>query len=634
MDLSTVRQRLLDLLPNKATKREELFRKQFAADFETLFRQLIALYGQRWDFLYHLEDLFLTMWNSFSHRSDALLRHDHKWVPNWYNDNKLVGAVLYVDLFAGNIAGLRNRIDYLKDIGINVLHVMPPYKCPPGENDGGYAVSSYRALQENIGTIEDLEKLITGLHESGIYLVLDFILNHTSNEHEWALKVRQGSALHREYYYVFEEREEVDRYQRYLRDIFPVTRKGSFTYDEELKAWVWTTFNSFQWDLNYGNFSTFIAVCDEMLHLTNTGADLLRFDALPFIWKETGTGCENLPKAHVLIQAFRSVVGICAPSVSFLSEAIVHPDEVIKYISADECELSYNPLLMALSWESLATRKTGLLYASIPRRFAIPEDCCWLNYVRCHDDIGWTFCDEDAARLGINGFDHRGFLNDFYTGTFPGSFARGMKFQENPETGDTRIAGTCASLAGLETALEEENEELMDLAVGRILLLYSVAFSVGGIPLIYLGDELARLNNYRYSEVPAWKDDSRWIHRVPMDWTNLDRQKTQGPSGRVFEGLKRLVRLRKDLDVLRGTKTRFLDTYNPHLLVYSRIRENEQLTVIANFSENRIPLNFDYARAIIGGNSMFDLIGGEFLKEGQLIQPYRFLWIQNREKHG
>jgi amylosucrase len=316
---------------------------------------------------------------------------------------------------------------------------------------------------------------------------------------------------------MFPDRQMPDAYDAHLREIFPDVRRGSFSYRPEIDRWVWTTFHSFQWDLNYRNPVVFNRMAEEMLFLANAGVEVLRLDAVAFTWKELDTSCENLPGAHLLIQAFNALARIAAPTLLFKSEAIVHPDDVARYIAPYECQLSYNPLLMALLWEALATRDVRLLQRSMQRRFAISPQCAWVNYVRCHDDIGWTFDDQDAAALGIQGFDHRQFLNAFYTGRFPGSFARGLPFQYNPTTRDMRISGTCASLAGLEKALREETDAEVELAIRRILVMHSVILSIGGIPLIYLGDEVGTLNDYGYRTDPARAEDSRWVHRPAAD---------------------------------------------------------------------------------------------------------------------
>jgi amylosucrase len=325
----------------------------------------------------------------------------------------------------------------------------------------------------------------------------------------------------------------------------------------------------------------------EMLFLANVGVEVIRLDAVAFIWKEMGTSCENLPQAHQLIRAFNAVARIAAPALTFKSEAIVHPDEVVRYISPEECQLSYNPLVMALLWNSLATRQANLLKQALSERFKLPDGSGWVNYVRCHDDIGWTFSDEDAARLGINGYDHRRFLNDFYTGRFQGSFARGLPFQENPKTGDMRISGMCASLAGLEKAVQESDASETELAIRRILLMHTIILTVGGVPLLYLGDEWATCNDYSFRSDPAKANDSRWVHRPFTDWSRFAlRNDENTPEGRVYQGLQRLIHLRKSHPVFGAGPTQVIETGNPHVLGFTRQKDGQRALVFANFSEH------------------------------------------------
>jgi glycosidase len=351
-------------------------------------------------------------------------------------------------------------------------------------------------------------------------------------------------------------------------------------------GWVWTTFHSYQWDLNYANPAVFNRMAEEMLFLANQGVEVIRLDAVAFIWKELGTGCENLPGAHKLIQAFNAVARIASPALLFKSEAIVHPDDVVKYIAPNECQLSYNPLLMALLWNSLATRKIRLLSQALATRFKIHPETAWVNYVRVHDDIGWTFSNEDAATLGVNGNDHRRFLNEFYRGRFEGSFARGLPFQENPKTGDCRISGTCASLAGLEKALKEEGANEVELAIRRILLIHGVILTAGGIPLIYLGDEIGTLNDYTYRDDSAHERDSRWVHRPRADWEKYEKRNDSNTvEGRVYQGLKKLIELRKQLEAFAGGELEIIQTENEHVLSFMRIRAGQRAVIFANFSE-------------------------------------------------
>jgi amylosucrase len=574
--------------------------KAFLARLEThfprLFTLLLQLYGDQYDFFYHLEQLLFLMVKSWLQRPAALKALDKRRLANtaWFESNQMLGGVCYVDLFAQNLKGIEEKIPYFQELGLNYLHLMPLYKCPKTNNDGGYAVSSYREVNPAIGTIADLKRLATKLRKHGISLVLDFVFNHTSDEHEWALKAKQGDPTCQDFYWTFTDRQIPDAYEQHLREIFPEERPGSFSFNQEMQRWVWTTFHNYQWDLNYANPMVFNKMAEELLFLANVGVEVLRLDAVAFIWKKLGTNCENLPEAHLLIQAFNAVTRITAPSLLFKSEAIVHPDDVSKYISSQECQLSYNPLLMALLWNSLATREVRLLKLALQNRHALPDGCAWVNYVRCHDDIGWTFSDQEAADLGINGYDHRRFLNIFYTGRFEDSFARGLPFQENPRTGDARISGTCASLAGLEDALAEGAEDKIYLAIRRILLIHGILLFVGGIPLLYLGDEIGTLNDYTFRNDSTKANDSRWVHRPVIDWQKMEkRNQPDTVEEKLFNGFLQLTRIRKQNPAFSVGELDVISTDNDHVLGFVRHAGIERILLLANFSEESqiIPAN-------------------------------------------
>ena len=588
--------RLEATLANKITTDPEgwqVFRQRLTTHFQTLFKLYFDLYGNRYDFLFHLEDLLLSLARAWLKRSVDLrvLDANREANPLWFQSNKMLGGVIYVDLFAGSLEGVRTKIPYFQELGLTYLHLMPFFKMPEGENDGGYAVSSYREVHPPLGTMEQLASLANNLRAVGISLVVDLVFNHTSNEHQWAINAKAGDEDAQEMYYIYPDRTMPDIYERSLREIFPDEHPGAFTplslnEEEEADGWVWTTFHNYQWDLNYANPAVFNRMAEEMLFLANQGVEVIRLDAVAFIWKQLGTSCENLPQAHTIIQAYNTAARISAPALLFKSEAIVHPDDVVKYISPGECQLSYNPLLMALLWNSLATRKTRLLAQALATRFKLDPGTAWVNYVRVHDDIGWTFSDEDASILGVNGSDHRHFLNEFYRGRFPGSFARGLPFQENPLTGDCRISGTCASLTGLEKALLEEGPEEVDLAIRRILLIHGVICMVGGIPLLYLGDEIGTLNDYSYRNIPEKALDSRWVHRTYADWEKYKRRnQSQTVEGRVFQGLQKLIRLRKEHEAFTGGDLKVLDAENIHVLGFERAYGNQRIVILANFSE-------------------------------------------------
>ena len=557
--------------------------------FPVLFQLYFDLYHTHYDFFFHLEDLLTSLARACFARSTELRELDsaREANPLWFQSNKMLGGVIYVDLFAGNLEGVRAKIPYFKELGLTYLHLMPLFKMPKGENDGGYAVSSYRDVQPPLGTMEQLTVLSRDLRSARISLVMDLVFNHTSDEHLWAEKAKAGNTDFMEMYRIYPDRGMPDSYERTLREIFPDEHSGAFSPFPR-GGWIWTTFHKYQWDLNYANPAVFNRMAEEMLFLANQGVEVIRLDAVAFIWKEVGTNCENLPEAHTLIHAFNAAARISAPALLFKSEAIVHPDDVIKYIDPVECQLSYNPLLMALLWNSLATRKVDLLYQALNTRFKIHPQTAWVNYVRCHDDIGWTFSDEDASRLGVNGTDHRRFLNEFYRGRFPGSFARGLPFQENPKTGDCRISGSCASLAGLEKAISEEGPNEVELAIRRILLLHGIILTIGGIPLIYLGDDIGTLNDYNYYDDPHKARDSRWVHRPRTDWEKYkERNNPDTIEGRIYLRLKKLIALRKEQDVFSGSELEIIPTENEHVLAFARTHEGKHAIIFANFSESQ-----------------------------------------------
>ena len=619
------------------SEKQHEFETRLSRHWRPLFRLLFQLYGTRFDFHYHIEQVLVTAARGWADRPEVLCKSDRQRInePDWFQSQKLVGGALYVDLFGDNLSKLREHVGYFQELGLTYLHLMPLFAVRPGNNDGGYAISNYRSVDPRLGTIDDLQQLAQDLRQAGISLVLDFVFNHTSDDHEWAKLAQAGDDECQDFYYLFPDRVEPDQYEQTLREIFPTVRRGNFTWHDGMERWVWTTFNSFQWDLNYSNPAVFRAMLEEMLFIANTGVDVLRLDAVAFIWKQKGTNCENLPEAHLLIQAFNELARLATPGLLFKSEAIVHPDEVVKYIGENECQISYNPTLMALLWESLATQRTALLEQTLRHRSRLPQNTAWVNYLRCHDDIGWTFDDKHAAAIGINAYDHRQFLNSFYTGQFRGSFARGVPFQENQQTGDMRISGTMASLAGLEKAIEEEDETEKVLAIRRMMLLHGVSLSIGGIPLLYMGEEWGMLNDYDFIKDPAKAGDTRWIHRPKMKWEflkELDDHIASGNGsvrGHIYLSTQKLIALRKNLPALAGQEMELIATANDHVLGYVRVHEGDRLIVLANFSPMQQYVEGNRLRTAGLGRFFEDKITGETHGTSESVQldSYQILWL-------
>lgn len=608
----------------------QAFRERVNSHFGRLFQLLHRLYGSHYDFFYYIQDLLRMATKMWIARPDELKALDALRVidKTWFQSNRMIGAMCYVDRFAGNLAGLREHIPYLSDLGITYLHLMPLFKSPQGDNDGGYAISSYREVDPRLGTMEELTELATELRHRGISLVIDFIFNHTSDEHIWAKKALAGDSDYQEYYYMFPDRSLPEAYEKNILTIFPDDHPGCFIYKSKIRKWVWATFNNFQWDLNYENPEVFNRMNEEMLFLANIGIEVLRLDAVAFIWKKIGTTCQNLPEAHTIIQAFNAVAGIVAPGMVFKSEAIVHPDEVVKYIGEDECPLSYNPQLMALLWESLATRKVNLLRHALDKRFHLPPNCAWVNYIRCHDDIGWAFSNEDAEEVKIDPQAHRRFLSDFYIGRFDNSFSRGLPFQEDKLTGDVRVSGTTASLCGLEKGLENNDEKEISLAIRRILLLHGVILTIGGIPVIYLGDALGTLNDYSYEQDADMAGDSRWVHRPMFDWNKSElRHEKNTPAGKIFHGLLKLSQLRQQNIIFSRSDTEITNPGNNHVLGYFCHHDEQTALVLANFSDHTQPIAGTRLRHLGMRKTITDLVSGKSITAMHelVMEPYQFM---------
>ncbi len=502
---------------------------------------------------------------------------ERTYQPDWYQQPSMIGYAMYTDRFAGTLAGVREHLDYLSDLGVTYLHLMPLLRPRTGPNDGGYAVADYREVNPSLGTMADLESLADDLHARGVSLTLDLVLNHVADQHEWAERARRGDAKYRNYFYCFPDRTQPDLYERTLPEIFPDFAPGSFTFDETLGEWVWTTFNSWQWDLNWGNPDVFVEFADIILYLANKGADCLRLDAIAFIWKRVGTDCQGQPEVHAITQALRAIAHIAAPALILKAEAIVAPQLLVPYLGQGEhagklSEIAYHNSLMVQIWSALASRDARLMAQALGRFPTVPTTSAWGTYARCHDDIGWAIDDADAAAVGFNGFLHRRFLADFYRGDHPGSFSRGEHFQVNEETGDRRTSGTAASMTGIEVALASGDEGQLQLALERLRCVYAMVYGFGGIPLLYMGDELALTNDYGFVDDPEHADDNRWLHRPRMPWALADaREDTSTVHGATFASIRHLGRVRATLPQLHAApQTQVLVPQDPGIVLFVR----------------------------------------------------------------
>jgi amylosucrase len=556
--------------------------------------------------------------------------------PDWFQDPSAVGYAAYADRFAGTLDGVGRHVDHLVELGVTYLHLLPLLRPRPAPDDGGYAVADYRDVRPDLGTMADLAALARTLHGAGIALTLDLVLNHVAREHPWAVAARAGDPVHRRYFHLFPDRELPDAYERSMPDVFPETAPGSFTWDDEAAAWVWTTFNPWQWDLDWSNPDVFCELADVVLFLANQGVDCLRLDAIAFLWKRLGTNCQNQPEVHDITRALRAVARSVAPSMVLKAEAIVGPQQVVQYLGVGRnaghvCDLAYHNSLMVQLWSSLATRDARLLATALGRFPPKPVTTAWATYLRCHDDIGWAVDDADAATVGLDGPRHRAFLSDFYAGQFPGSFARGEVFQVDPRTGESRTSGTAASLAGLEAALAADDPAAVDLAVRRLLCAHAVVLGFGGLPLLWMGDELGLLNDWSYADDPEHRADNRWLHRPRMPWRLADRR--HDPStveGRLFAGVRHLVEVRKALPSLHAAvESRAAVHDDPAVLLLERRHAAGDVVQVVNLADRDAWLG----RHVLDGLGFHDpydrLAGGRRYADGAgyRLEPYDVWWL-------
>ena len=574
---------------------------------------------------------------AFARRPADLHRLDLQRIlaPDWFQEPSMLGYAAYTERFAGSLSAMREEVPYLRELGVTYLHLMPLLRPREGDNDGGYAVADYRAVRADLGTTGDLADLATDLRGNGISLVVDLVLNHVAREHDWARAARAGEARFRDYFHVFADRGEPDAYEATLPEVFPDFAPGNFTWDDELSAWVWTTFNSFQWDVNWANPDVFAEYADIVLHLANLGVEVLRLDAIAFLWKRKGTNSQNQPEVHAIARALRALTRIACPAVVLKAEAIVAPDDLVQYLGQGRhfgrlSELAYHNTLMVQIWSMLATRDVRLSVRALQRLPPSPPNTAWICYVRGHDDIGWAIDDADAQSVGLSGFGHRAFLSDYYTGRFPGSPAAGLTFQENPATGDRRVSGTTADLVGLRSAGTPEE---VDLAVGRVLLAHAIVLGWGGIPVLWMGDELGLVGDADWAADPAHAGDNRWYHRPRLDVrARAQRHDPATPAGRIFAGLRALAARRAELPMLHAaTRSQVLDADDPAVLLVLRSHPEGRLLELFNVTDGWRPVTA--ARlAGLGFAAAGDVLAGgappEVAPDGNVwLAPYRACWL-------
>ncbi len=512
--------------------------------------ELRWLYMELYDNGSMFAELCDTMEKYFNERSVLLKTRDEEKEknPDWFKDKNMLGMMLYIDNFAGNIPGVEKKLGYLKECHVNCLHLMPFLDTVAGRSDGGYAVADFRKVRPDLGNMGQLAHLTQKCHENGINVCMDFVMNHTSQDHEWARRARTGEGEYMSRYFFIDDPKLVEAYEATVPQVFPTTAPGNFTWLPELNHYVMTTFYPYQWDLNYKNPRVFNEMMYNFLFLANLGMDVIRIDAVPYIWKELGTSCRNLKQVHTIVRMMRMIGEIVCPSVILLGEVVMEPAKVVPYfgtVEKPECHMLYNVTTMATIWHTLATEDTQLLNRQLVSVCSLPGEYTFLNYLRCHDDIGWGLDFDFLKTQGMEEVAHKRFLNDFYTGKYPGSVSRGELYNDDPVTQDARFCGTAASMCGIETALESGDSQALSCAVGLDIMLHAYMLFQSGIPMIYSGDEIGQLNDYSYKNDPNKADDSRYVHRGAFLWDLAKKRKNKTSiQGRIFRALDQLETIR------------------------------------------------------------------------------------------
>uniref|UniRef100_UPI0040488DA4 alpha-amylase family glycosyl hydrolase n=1 Tax=Roseivirga sp. TaxID=1964215 RepID=UPI0040488DA4 len=634
---------LPQLRKEAGSKNIEEFEARLHAIFPGIYSRFLKLYASKTNVDEHLKGLLSSLLQSYLQRPAALRKLDETREKDtgWFRSEKLTGMQLYVDRFNKDLKHFPDKLDYLEELGINYIHMMPVLKSPVLKNDGGYAVSDYRTIDPKFGTNTDFKNVVKSLKKKDMLLMIDLVVNHTSDEHEWAQRAKAGEKEFQDYYYTFTDRNVPDIFEQTMPQVFPETAPGNFTYSEEMQKWVMTVFNTYQWDLNYTNPKVLTEMIEVVLFLANLGVDVFRMDAVAFVWKQLGTSSQNLDQAHIIHQLIKQCAQVVAPGVAFLAEAIVAPEEIVKYfgeseIWSNEHDIAYNATLMALLWNSISTRSAKILKAGLRDFPDKPKGTTWINYIRCHDDIGLGFGDNHIAEAGFNPFLHRKFITQFLTGKFEGSFAKGLPFMYNPINEDARVSGSLASLSGLEGALEGQNELAKRRAIDRINMLHGIILAYGGIPMIYYGDEIGTLNDYSFTLDPSKMDDNRWMHRPIIDWEKVELRKKKGTvEHELFTTLQKMIAVRKESPEFEDDNNiRLVETGNDETLAFLRFKGYKSTLVIANFkdTDQEVYAHVLFPQTGMQHGRLIDKITGKkvSMTDGRLrLKPYQFYWLTN-----
>lgn len=567
--------------------------KEYQKRFETHYDELKWLYMELYDDMTMFEELCQEMQCFYMERIEELKELDQKRIENakWYRKNDMLGMMMYIDNFSKDLQGLQKKIEYIESCHVNYIHLMPFLDTPKGRSDGGYAVADFRKVRPDLGTMEELREVTKRCRKKDISVCMDFVMNHTSEDHAWAKRARNGEREYMDRYFFYENYDIPAQFEQTVPQVFPTTAPGNFTYLPEMGHYVMTSFYPYQWDLNYRNPRVFNEMMYNFLFLANVGIDIIRIDAVPYIWKELGTDCRNLKQVHTIVRLMRMIGEIVCPAVVLLGEVVMEPSKVAPYfgtLEKPECHMLYNVTTMATTWHTVATRDVRLLKKQMDILNELPKEYTFLNYLRCHDDIGWGLDYQTLRTWGMEEVPHKTYINEFFLGNVDGSFSRGELYNYDPVTKDARFCGTCASMCGLEKAVAENDEKQIEEAIKRILMLHAYMYTQSGIPVLYSGDEIGQLNDNQYHNDSAKAQDSRYIHRGKFQWDLAEKISERGTvQERIFRGLEELTKIRAAEKAFCADANCYtVETGDNAVLCIVREYENDKITCIFNFRDN------------------------------------------------
>ena len=514
---------------------------------------------------------------------------------DWYKD--AVVYSLYADLFNTDFAGLTQKLDYLHNLGINCIWLLPILDSPM--RDAGFDISDYKNIRSELldksGKTNDqnvFRQFLAAAHAKGIKVIFDISMNHTSDEHPWFVEASKSKDNPFRDYYIWSE--DVDLYKE-ARIIF----KGIETSNWEKKGeeYYFHRFFSFQPDLNYKNPQVLLEICDVLLFWQNAGVDGFRADATPYIWKEEGTECENLPKTHLVVKFFRAILDYIKPGSLLLAEACQQPAQVVEYMgNGDECQAAYHFPLMPRIFKSIAMQSGKPIEETLSKAFTpeLPANGQWFTFLRCHDEL--------SLELVYVTEEERKYLHKQYC----------LK----PEWDFRMGEGISARLS-----------ELMQRDERRILLAYSIILTLPGTPVIYYGDEFGKFNDeafYNEMILLTGKDDTRFLVRGKIDWDELDQYlaNPESFSSHIYYKLKLMLHIRNQHKTFGRGSIEFITlpgSKDGSLLSFIRNYKDEKWLIVHNMTNSILDVKLpQFAEKYVDVFSNTSPLS---------IQPYGFIWI-------